>query len=237
MRPLPRHAQLLRLYVCLFAVGAAFWFAASAKADDDNHAAVVVDFGDGRVESRCVAFNGEYITGYAALNNSGLTVEADQQSGGAAICSIDKQGCPSSDCFCSCPGGGDCVYWSYWTQSESDWRYAVVGAGQHKLRDGDMSGWVWGPSSVNQATPPPPIVFDDVCTAEAIVSSSAVLVKSVGGSGTANQAETIDVVAAQPERVGFADFQSLIGFLILFLILIIVTVLVYRRRRAMDKGK
>ncbi len=90
-------------------------------ASDGNRVAVVVDYGNGQVASRCVTFTEESITGYDALERTGLPIETDFQTGGAAVCRIDGQGCPSQDCFCSCRGGGECRYWSYWHLNNGIW--------------------------------------------------------------------------------------------------------------------
>jgi hypothetical protein len=134
-------------------------------AADDNRVALVVDFGNGEVATRCVSFPEEQITGHEALVRSGLPVETDYQAGGAAVCRIDGTGCPAADCFCSCRGGGDnCVYWSYWHLTGDAWQYAPGGSGQYQVRDGAVDGWVWGLGSVTQAEPPPLVSFGDVCT-------------------------------------------------------------------------
>lgn len=134
-------------------------------AADDNRVALVVDFGNGQVAKRCVSFSEETITGYEALMRSGLPVETDFQSGGAAVCRIDGQGCPPDDCFCSCRGGGSCIYWSYWHLNDGGWSYSAAGSGIYRVDDGDIDGWVWGLGSVTQASPPPLVSFDDVCAA------------------------------------------------------------------------
>lgn len=133
-------------------------------ASDGNRVAVVVDYGNGQIVSRCVAFTEDAISGYEALERTGLPVETDFQTGGAAICRIDGQGCPSEDCFCSCRGGGECKYWSYWHLNDGVWNYSSAGAGIYQVRDGAVEGWVWGLGSVTQAIPPPLITFNEVCT-------------------------------------------------------------------------
>ena len=136
-------------------------------ASDDNRAALVVDFGNGQVATRCVGFSEETISGFDLLQRSGLPVEADFQSGGAAVCRIDGRGCPPDDCFCSCRGGGDCLYWAYWHQSDGVWGYSSAGSALYQVGDGAVEGWVWGLGSVTQATPPPAIAYGDVCAAAA----------------------------------------------------------------------
>lgn len=125
--------------------------------------AVIVDYGNGQVASRCVSFTEESITGYEALQRTGLPVDTDFQTGGAAVCRIDGQGCPSEDCFCSCRGGGECKYWSYWHLNNDVWNYSSAGSSIYRVYDGAVDGWVWGLGSVTQASPPPLMSFDEVC--------------------------------------------------------------------------
>lgn len=127
-----------------------------------NRAALVVSTGDS-VLQRCVAFAEEQITGYDLLLRSGLNVEVDTTGQGVLVCRIGTTGCPADDCFCACSGGGDCVYWSYWHRGAEGWAYSQQGASTYQVTDGAVDGWVWGPGSVNQASPPPDLTFDDVC--------------------------------------------------------------------------
>ena len=134
-------------------------------ASEDNQVALIVDYGNGQVATRCVSFTEDSISGYEALARTGLPVETDFQTGGAAVCQIDGQGCPSNDCFCACRGGGDCKYWSYWHLNNGTWSYSAAGSGLYQVQDGMVEGWVWGLGSVIEASPPPIVPFSDICTA------------------------------------------------------------------------
>ncbi len=133
-----------------------------SSASDDNHVALVVDFGGGQVVTKCIGFSEPQLSGLTALQRSGLDLEIDYQSVGAAVCRINDTGCSADDCFCACRGG-DCVYWSYWHLRDGSWQYSNAGAGQYQLSDGMVDGWVWGLSGVGQSTPPPVVTFADVC--------------------------------------------------------------------------
>lgn len=136
---------------------------APSGAADDNRVALVVDYGNSQVATRCVSFSEDHISGFEALERTGLPVETDFQTGGAAVCRIDDQGCPANDCFCSCRGGGDCIYWSYWHLNNGAWNYSAAGSGLYEVRDGAVEGWVWGLGSITQASPPPLVSFGDIC--------------------------------------------------------------------------
>lgn len=143
--------------------------------EGENRAALVVDWGDGRVVSQCISFPEESISGYELLRRSGLPIEVDAAGGfGAAICSIDGVGCPGTDCFCDCPGGNDCVYWSYWHVLNGAWVFSAAGAGNYQVSNGAVDGWVWGPGSVASASPPVSTSFDAVCPALVVPTETAV---------------------------------------------------------------
>lgn len=142
-------------------------------AQEQNRAALVVRYEDGRVETMCVAFPEEQLTGYDLLNRAGLDVEAKIVGMGATVCRLNDQGCPQSDCFCHCPGGSDCLYWSYWMQEEGEWHYASIGPSLRQVSDGMIDGWSWGPGSLTEAIPPPDLTFDDICTDGAAVTPIA----------------------------------------------------------------
>lgn len=137
------------------------------QAQTQNRAALVVRFDDGRVETACVAFSEEQINGYDLLVRANLQVEAKAAGMGAAVCRISDLGCPQSDCYCQCPGGSDCLYWSYWTQEADTWQYSSIGATLRQISDGMVDGWSWGPGSLTNAVPPPDLSFADICTDEA----------------------------------------------------------------------
>jgi hypothetical protein len=134
-----------------------------AQAQAPQRAAVVVRLDEGRVESRCVAFEEASISGYDLLLRSGLAVDAQVASIGTMVCAVAGTGCPVNDCLCQCQGGENCVYWSYWHLTDGRWQYARAGAGSYRISDGMVDGWVWGPGSVSSAPPPPEITFAEVC--------------------------------------------------------------------------
>lgn len=133
------------------------------QGDEPNQAALVARLDDERVETRCVTFADETISGHALLERSGLEYVVDATSAGVFVCSVEGQGCPANDCRCECRGD-PCIYWSYWRLREGEWQYASVGATLTEVRNGDVEGWSWGPGSVTAAIPPPAVTFEEVCT-------------------------------------------------------------------------
>lgn len=174
--------------------------------------ALVIDRGDAGVEQYCVGFPEAEITGYEALQRAGLTVATDIQAGGAAVCQIGDTGCPADDCFCACRGGGTCVYWSYWHQRDGAWEYSMAGSSLSPVSDGAVEGWVWGPGSVTEASPPPAVAFADVCAAGATVVSTSV--EAAGGTPAIQEAEAT--------AAGWLPYAAFAGLLVLLGALVVV---------------
>jgi hypothetical protein len=154
-----RWRRLLLLVALLVALPGA------AHAQDENHAGLVVVFGDGRVERQCVAFAEDTVTGYQLLQRSGLPLSVEAGAIGPTVCSIDKEGCsfPAESCFCRCQGS-PCIYWSYWRlQGDGAWRYQALGAGNTKVRSGDVEGWRWAAGTTQNAEEPPAVSYAEIC--------------------------------------------------------------------------
>lgn len=178
-----------------------------ARAQDKNQAGLVVVFGDGRVEQQCVAFTEESISGYDLLQRSGLPLSVEAGAIGPTVCSIDKEGCsfPAESCFCRCQGS-PCIYWSYWhLEDGGTWRYQSLGAGNTKVRSGDVEGWHWAAGTTQKAEEPPAVSFADICgeasphtiaaapplTAAAAQSAATALTAVVGSTAVATEAVRI----------------------------------------------
>ncbi len=138
----------------------------AAVADEPSRAGLVVQFGDGHIETRCISFQEEEISGAELLlTQSGLDIIADASSGmGITVCQIEAVGCPypGKPCFCQCMGGGECAYWNYFylEPGSSEWTYSALGAVLRKVRNGSIEAWVWGDGS----TPPAfDGTFESIC--------------------------------------------------------------------------
>jgi hypothetical protein len=117
-----------------------------------NAAGLSVTFPSGEVTTFCIEFSEDTITGAELLQRSGLAVVTAGSGGlGAAVCSIDGQGCNDpGDCFCACTSS-TCAYWAYFRYNSGAWQYSPTGAGTRTIANGDADAWVWGSGS----TPPP----------------------------------------------------------------------------------
>ncbi len=127
-------------------VGAIIGVGATSGQEQPNHASLVVVYPDGRVETMCVEFDEETISGAELLRRSGLSVVFSGSGGfGEGVCRIEDTGCSDpGNCFCQC-SGGDCAYWSYFALNDDrEWQFQQIGASQRTLRDGDVDAWIWG---------------------------------------------------------------------------------------------
>jgi cell division septation protein DedD len=140
-------------------------FSTQARADDPSQAGLVVQFEGGRVETYCLAFDGDQIAGDELLALSGLELVIDPSSGmGITVCKIEKLGCdyPAEHCFCQCMGGEPCAYWNYFYRDpgQADWTYSPLGAVLRQVRPGAVEAWVWGDGH----TPPAAdLTFEAIC--------------------------------------------------------------------------
>lgn len=135
-----------------------------------GRAGLVIQFGDGRVVTQCVSFEGESISGLELLQRSGLELIAQVSGIGAAVCKIGDQGCnyPAEPCFCQ-SSGQTSRYWSYWRLRNGAWQYSMQGASASRVRNGDVDGWAWG--NPQAGTQPPLIPFEQICPAAAAPSA------------------------------------------------------------------
>lgn len=222
----------------------ALWFLlwlvlpAGLHAQQENRAGLVVLHEDGRIETVCVPFSEASITGSELLTRSNLFVERDVTGMGELVCRIGETGCPSSDCFCQCQGGDDCVYWSYWQQTEAGWRYSQGGATMVQVTDGTVQGWVWGSGSSEEALEPPLITLDEICAVPTATPSAAPVMATVPPATVLAQAQATATAAAAlftptpislPSAANATTPWTYLGFVALLLGL--VGVFIFTRKR------
>jgi hypothetical protein len=115
-----------------------------------NHAALLVQHGDGSVVTRCVAFDGGSITGKELLDASGISWSGQAFGGfGVAVCAVDAE--PST--YSSCPGAGH--YWALFVERGGGaWQLTPVGVSTLTLADGDGLGVRYVPTAGTPDAPP-----------------------------------------------------------------------------------
>ncbi len=165
---MPRAVSLRHAWIASLWILAAC--APAAPSDVRSRAGLVIGHADGSFTTTCVSFEGTETSGEDLLRNSGIAVSLDATNPmGPLVCAIGEEGCdfPRQDCLCACRGTGGCSYWAYFTWAGEDgWSYAALGAGQRRVRDGDMDAWIWlegAQPGDDLPTPSPEITFDSVC--------------------------------------------------------------------------
>lgn len=141
-----------------------------------NRAGIVVKFSDGRVQTSCVSFQTESISGLDLLQRTGLDVIAQSSGGSAAVCKIGGDGCafPAEPCFCKFGGGQQGQYWAYWRLNGDGWRYSAQGASGVRVTNGDVDGWAWGTGNVQSGAAPPVTTFDQICPAAPVQATTPI---------------------------------------------------------------
>jgi hypothetical protein len=134
----------------------------------EQRAGLVVQYGDGHVETACVRFTEPELTGVDLLERSGLPVITQSGGGGAAVCKIGPDGCdyPAENCFCKRDGARS-IYWAFYELQGGAWAYSNLGAASTLVRDGTVHGWAWGLGDSGSGAVPPVLGIDAVCGAAA----------------------------------------------------------------------
>jgi hypothetical protein len=155
-------AWAVGLALLLLAMAGSFF---PVAAEEPNQAGLVIQFGEDRIETRCIAIEGGEIAGNDFLARSGLDLVIDATSGlGITVCQIEGQGCafPAEHCFCQCMGGEGCHYWNYFYREPGDeeWTYSPLGVLLRQVRPGSVDAWVWGDG---QSPPSEALTFESIC--------------------------------------------------------------------------
>ena len=135
----------------------------------DGEAGLVIQHGDGNVDTYCVPFKGDSISGSDLLKAVNIPVARV----GDLVCAVGNnpaEGCfGASDydsCTCKCSGANaaTCTYWAYFSASHGQpWQYSGLSFALLKSKDGDMQAWRWGRGGASSAPSPPAISFEAVC--------------------------------------------------------------------------
>ena len=114
---------------------------------ETNHAGLVIRDQAGELTYAYVAFAEPEISGIELLERSGVEIVTVGFGGlGAAVCSIQGEGCAVDECrrrLCQGPRPDDPFWQSFRQQAPGDWRPEILGASSAIVRDGDIAGWSW----------------------------------------------------------------------------------------------
>jgi hypothetical protein len=203
-----------------------------------HRAGLVVQYGDGSVETACVRFAEDEISGLDLLDRSGIAYVAQQSSIGAAVCKIGGQGCdyPSEGCFCQRDGPRS-LYWAYQIGAPGGWRYSNLGAANVRVHDGDVNGWAWGAGDSDAGAAPPPIDLAAICgpaampTARATASVAAAAMPSAAAPPAPPASPVASPLSAADTTGQPAAWAGYLGFAAIAATLLAGIGLAARRRR------
>ncbi len=196
----------------LLALSLGLWPPAAGAQEGPHRAGLVIRYGDGTVESRCISFAEPSLSGAELLARAGLPVIINHNSGlGGAVCSIGGQGCafPGQDCFCKCQGNA-CEYWAYYHWQDGRWIYSDVGASNYAVTDGALEGWSWGQGNFLSGTEPPPMRFEDVCA----TSSATGIARSGAGQEVTAPSDARSASPSTGTRSTATRYASFLGFVV-----------------------
>jgi hypothetical protein len=179
-----------------------------------NHAALVVEHGDGSVVTRCVAFAADAISGEELLNVSGVAWSSQTFGGfGDAVCALDAEPAHYADC----PGKDS--YWAVFVaRGGGAWQLASVGISTLMLHGGDAEGFRYVPASGVPDAPVSPVA---VCAAapaqtprQSVAASTATASTATASTATASTATAPPIamrtpVAGNPTSVAAAATAAL----------------------------
>ncbi|HET9015145.1 MAG TPA: hypothetical protein VFN57_06080 [Thermomicrobiaceae bacterium] len=146
-----------------------------AGAARPNGAGLVIRHGDGRIVYAYVEFTTPTITGDQLLIMSHVPLVETPYGGlGEAVCSLDGEGCPATNCFCKSYGISS-VYWHYYhLNTGGTWGDTNIGPSSQVIHDGDVEGWSWTGGSSGL----PPTSIDAIAKMNGVD-------RSASGQGTA----------------------------------------------------
>ena len=140
-----------------------------AAQQNAQRAGLVIDFGDGRVQSFCIDLGADgEMSGEELLRASQLPVVIEYSGLGGAVCKIGGVGTnfPDEPCFARCTlrPGEPCLYWAYSSLVDGAWQTSQIGASTTTIHAGEVDGWAWGQSS-GSGTQPALRTFEQICAA------------------------------------------------------------------------
>lgn len=154
-----------RLFLCIIIL---LLLPAATRAQTTNRAGLVLLGSDGQVQTYCVAFSENTISGVELVQRAKLPLIVQPSGNNAAVCKIGNDGCdfPAEDCFCRFGGGQRGEYWAFWQLNDAAWEYAQLGAGAARVKNGDVNGWAWGVGESGSGLQPPVRTFEQICDQE-----------------------------------------------------------------------
>jgi len=140
-------------------VGALIAGTAFAQAPTTKQVGLVIAFPDGTKHLEIVTVPTTATT-FDVLNAAGIDLVT---GAGPLLCSINKVGCPATNCFCD-----NAHFWAYYhLNAASQWEIAPQGIGAFNPTNGSVEGFAWSgfDESYNPTVQPPVYTFDQIVAA------------------------------------------------------------------------
>jgi len=132
----------------------------SNELPDKNLAAIVIDPGNGEIQTACVDFEEDSISGFELLERSGFSYNTDQDGFLNSILEISNH-------------EGETNYWSYWKWDGRGWQFQNIGASNTVVAAGTIEAWHFTSWEQYPSLPPeytPDI--NDICGEEILAEYS-----------------------------------------------------------------
>jgi hypothetical protein len=152
----------LTLVILLVMVLSAALVGTTLAADaDTKQIGLVIAFPDGAKHIEVVTVPATATT-FDALKVAQIDLVSQASSFGVAVCSINKVGCPATNCFCDPK-----QFWAYYHLNGDTWTAAAEGAGSYVPANGAVEGFAWSGSdaSFNPTVQPPVYTFEQIAAA------------------------------------------------------------------------
>lgn len=98
------------------------------ETSEENYAAIVIDPGEGDIQTACVSFEEDSINGFELLERSGFSYETDQDGFLNNILEISNP-------------EGETNYWSYWYWDGREWQFHNIGMSNTTVKAGTIEAW------------------------------------------------------------------------------------------------
>lgn len=112
-------------------------------------AGLVVEYGDGRIETYCVDIGDPFgVSAEQLLLNATMRVHMHREYGYTAVCRIGDTGCPPEDCHCAFAGDApQSRLWMRYRLRDGAWQPpspSEINLSRRVVFRGDVEAWIWG---------------------------------------------------------------------------------------------